>query len=97
MGDEGDFWRAVREARQAKRRANTMSSTQMLQEAGVTFESKNGGTHLVVSALGHVIDFWPSSGVWIMRGSPQRHRGVRKLIQFCKPAGESSSERGAAP
>lgn len=94
MGDMGDFWRDVREARQAKRSSNTKSGAQMLREAGIAFEAKNLGSHLVVSARGHVIDFWPAGGLWIVRGSTQRHGGVRKLIQFCQPRGESSSQGG---
>ena len=83
----GDFWRDVKAARQAKRADNRKSSAELLREAGIAFESKNDGAHLVVTALGHVIDFWPGTGLWICRKYPNtRKYGVRKLIQACTPA-----------
>jgi hypothetical protein len=84
MGDVGDFWRDVNAARQEKRRSNRTGSPQLLTEAGIPFESKNGGAHLIVRANGAVIDFWPGTGLWIVRGSTQRHGGVRSLIALCK-------------
>jgi hypothetical protein len=84
MGDIGDFWRDVNAARQEKRASNRASSPDLLREAGISFESKNGGAHLIVKVRGHTIDFWPGTGLWIMRGSTKRHGGVRKLIAFVK-------------
>lgn len=52
-----------------------------LEAAGIQFESKNGGAHLVVSAAGLVVDFWPGTGLWVVRGTNERRRGVRHLIK----------------
>lgn len=83
--DLGAYWRDVKAASQAKRAGNRKSSAELLREAGVQFTAKNGDAHLIVRTdSGHVIDFWPGTGLWIMRGSTQRHGGVRKLITFCK-------------
>lgn len=30
----------------------------------------------------HEVDFWPGTGLWIVRGEQQRWRGVRKLLAF---------------
>lgn len=92
MNDSDDmsaYWRDIKEARQQKRAENRESSQELLREAGVRFISKNSEAHLIVNTDGgHVIDFWPGTGLWIMRGSTQRRRGVRKLVAFCKPKQE---------
>ena len=95
--DMGAFWRDVKAASQAKRANNRKSSPELLQEAGIPFEWKNGGAHLIVRTDGgHVVDFWPGTGLWIMRGSTQRHGGVRKLIKFCKPQAPNAGIHRAA-
>ena len=82
-----DFWRDVKAASQMKRANNRQSSPDLLRAAGVPFTTKNGDAHLIVKTDGgHTVDFWPGTGLWIMRGSTQRHGGVKKLIAFCKPA-----------
>ena len=76
MGDMGDYWRDVRpamkEESQRRRSSNRESSSRLLTEAGISFESKNEGSHLIVSGQGAVVDFWPGTGLWIVRGSKER-------------------------
>lgn len=92
----GDTWRAVRAASQVKRETNRKSSADLLRSAGVKFISKNNAAHLIVNAdRGQIVDFWPGTGLWIMRGSTQRHGGVKKLIAFCKLAQPGSPTRVA--
>ena len=85
MGDVGDCWRdvkpALKEYSQRKRADNRESSAMFLAEAGIPFEAKNGGAHLIVSAAGLVVDFWPETGLWAVRGTNERRRGVRHLIK----------------
>lgn len=77
----GEYWRGVKpflkERSQTKRASNRESSAKMLVEAGIPFESKNGGAHLIVAGK---YDFYPGTGLWIARGDSYRHRGVRSLI-----------------
>jgi hypothetical protein len=84
----GDYWRDVKAARQEKRADNRKSSAEMLAEAGIKSETKNGGAHLIVSAIGKTIDFWPGTGLWMVRGQPKRSYGFRGLIAACTPAGD---------
>ena len=83
-----DYWAdvapAMKEASQKKRASNRENSAALLIKEGIDFYSKNGGAHLIVSGGGHTFDFWPGTGLWEMRGSTQRHRGVRKLIALIK-------------
>ena len=90
----GDFWRDVKAASQVKRANNRQSSPDMLRSAGVPFTSKNGDAHLIATTDGgHIVDFWPGTGLWIMRGSTKHHGGVRQLIAFCKPK-QAASHNG---
>jgi hypothetical protein len=86
---EGDFWRDMRpaldQASQEKRANNRSASAQFLQQAGIAFESKNAGAHLVVQHRGLTIDFWPGTGLWIPRNRPSfKSRGVRGLIAYIR-------------
>ena len=95
---EGDFWRDVNVARQAKRADNRSSSAELLRKAGISFEVKNIDAHLIVKLPRATIDFWPGTGLWMVRGQPTRRYGVRGLIQFSrmKATGAAFASEGAA-
>lgn len=82
----GDLWRGLKAIRQEKRASNRKSSRELMHEAGLQFEARNGDAHLIVKAADVMIDFWPGTGLWIVRGQPTRRYGVRGLIQFCQRA-----------
>ncbi|WP_368640437.1 hypothetical protein ABRZ04_04280 [Castellaniella ginsengisoli] len=90
MGDMGDYWRDVKpdmkERSQRKRAANRKSGATILHAAGVPFESKNGGAHLIVQARDHVVDYWPGTGKWATRGHQFTlvGRGIAGLMQHIK-------------
>lgn len=79
----GDFWRDVKAAQQAKRADNRTSSRDLLTAAGITFAERNNGAHLIVQTPCGTVDFWPGTGLWIVRGSTLKRRGVRRLMHFC--------------
>jgi hypothetical protein len=81
--DMGDMWREFKRQGQEKRGKNRETSPAMLKAAGIEFEEKNGGAHLVVRHNGHTVDFWPGTGKWITRGGrfTVKSRGVKKLIE----------------
>lgn len=79
------MWREIKAERQEKRAANTQRGAEALKEAGIQFVTKNYGSHLIVKpSSGAVVNFWPGTGLWMLRGSTQRHRGVGSLVAFCK-------------
>ena len=80
--DMGEMFNAWRKIRQEKRAQNRGSSADLLRAAGIPFESKNGGAHLIVAGR---YDFWPGTGLWMARGERTKRRGVRKLIARLKP------------
>lgn len=81
MGDMGDIFNEMREASQKRRASNRENSAEILTRARIPFESKNDGAHLIVDGR---IDFWPGTGLWIVRGRKQKRRGVRRLIIYVR-------------
>lgn len=77
---EGDFWRDVRAAGQAKRASNREDSAALLTQAGIRFDKHNAGAHLIVTHNGATVDFWPGTGLWKKRDSRLKGRGVRRLL-----------------
>jgi len=84
MGDMGDVFNDWRKQKTAKRAKNTEDSTAILKAANCPFTSHNGGTHLVIFCGDKTIDFWPSTGLWMVRGLPRKNRGVRNLLEYLR-------------
>lgn len=57
----------------------------MLHKAGLKFEAKNFGAHLIIRAIGLTVDFWPGTGLWIVRQPRREGRGVQRLIDALTP------------
>lgn len=89
QGLESEDYRAWDKAKQKKRANNREDSARILRENGIAFVTKNNGAHLIVTSNGHTFDFWPGTGLWQMRGSTHRHRGVGKLIKMISPSNYS--------
>jgi hypothetical protein len=84
MSEMGEIWTGIKAMRQEKRAANRQSSADLLLQAGIPFQSRNAGAHLIVRPkTGYLIDFWPGTGLWQQRGNPRKHRGVQSLIKHC--------------
>lgn len=84
MGDMVEMFGAMREIKRERRAKNTQSSTELLEVSGIKFTTNNGGVHLIVKAGRRVVDFWPSTGLWIVRGDKKKHRGVMRLISYAR-------------
>lgn len=84
LDDMGDFFRAWTRCKKAKKALNQEWSTECLNRLGVDFEVFNWGNHLaVVHPAGNtIIDFWPSTGKWITRGTGRHGRGIRNLLRY---------------
>lgn len=84
MSEIGELFSGWKELSQQKRASNRVSSAALLTSAGIPFESKNNGAHLVVQVGQAIADFWPGTGLWSIRGTGKQSRGVRKLISALK-------------
>ena len=52
-----------------------------LSEAGIGFDRRNGGQHLIVEGFDCYIDFWPSTERWATRFG-HKGRGLHNLIKL---------------
>lgn len=75
-----EMWADYKLQSQKKRECNRERAPRLLTEAGIYFECKNGGAHLIVAANGCTYDFWPGTGKYCKRGGPYR-RGIFNLLK----------------
>ncbi|MBD3260257.1 MAG: hypothetical protein GF334_01045 [Candidatus Altiarchaeales archaeon] len=85
MGEEVEILKLLKdhnhaEGRQRKQH-NKESSTEILTKSGVNFTARNNGTHLIVEEGGKIVDYWPSTGLFIDRADKKRRRGVFRLLK----------------
>lgn len=84
MSEIGDAFREMRIRLQEKRLKNKLYSTCKLHDFcyqnNLVVESKNDGVHLIIKT-DPAIDFWPSTGLWIVRNG-QRKRGIKSLLKY---------------
>lgn len=80
-----DYWADVKphlKAESQQRRANNRESgADILRRAGASFEVKNDRAHLIVRGGTLVVDFWPGTGLWKVRGITGNGRGVHSLLR----------------
>lgn len=83
MNDMGDVYRAWKEIKKEKKESNLDNSMRLLDENGVTYTSHNNGYHVIIYTAAKTVDFWPTTGKFIIRGGSQG-RGVNDLLKFLK-------------
>lgn len=81
MGDVGDTFRALNDARRDKRWANVDAAEHILKSKSIDFEVKNMGVHFIVRHNGYTVDFWPSTGKWIFRKADKKGRGIHNMLR----------------
>lgn len=73
-------YHVLREMSQQKRKHNRESSAEILTNNCVQYDVRNSGAHLIVRHGNLVVDFWPGTGRWIVRGDEVKGFGVFKLL-----------------
>ena len=89
MSELSETWRAHKAASQQKRASNREQSTALLEAAGIVFEVKNNGAHLIVEGPDSYVDFWPGTGRWIVRSNKKAGFGVRNLLAYVRQDGDA--------
>lgn len=79
MSDIGDDFKFLKERSKQKKISNIESSTLILLDKGYDVDVRNNGVHLIIDWNDKTVDFWPSTGKWIVRGG-KASRGVKGLI-----------------
>jgi len=81
VGDMAEVFKGMKQHSKTKKQSNLEYSTKLIKDAGFDVQVKNGGVHLIVCWNNKVVDFWPSTGKWIVWGG-KTSRGVKGLINF---------------
>lgn len=88
MGDMGEVWKATKDIRKAysaaKRLRNYEYAINTLRDNNISYLLKNDGYHLVINHNSNLIDYWPTTGKFSVRGSGSYHRGISKLMRKLK-------------
>lgn len=66
--------------RNATKKTNFIMNTEKLIENGIEFTRKNSGLHLMIETKDGFIDYWPSTDVYIVRGTKDRGFGVQNVL-----------------
>ena len=53
-----------------------------LRSNEIPFIEYNNGVHLAVEGPNCYIDFWPTTGTWIVRGRSAKHFGLYNLREY---------------
>jgi hypothetical protein len=64
---------------------SVQESTQLLIDLGIDFTVHNNGLHLIIRCDRGIIDFWPSTGRWVLRGDGgcnPKGRSVQTLLGY---------------
>lgn len=80
MSEQIEIYRAIRDQEKAFNRRMKLQRTIYLVMSGLPITSHNNGEHIVVA---NMVDFWPSSGLWIVRRGKYRRHGVKGLVAYC--------------
>jgi len=77
----GEDWKLYSQIGKNKRTNNRVTSANILKENNISFDVHNNGAHLIVRHEGFIVDFWPGTGKYIVRGSNTYKRGVYRLLK----------------
>lgn len=81
MSESVEIFPCLKKESQERRASNRERSAELLREAGLPFESKNDGAHLIVTGHSVTADFWPGTGKFTVRGTGKYGRGVFNLMK----------------
>ncbi len=79
MGDMAEDFKAMKSLKQRKKDERMEEAAFKLGEAGIDYD-KGSEWHWIIDGK---IDFWPSTGLWKVRGSQGEGYGVDDLILEC--------------
>lgn len=66
-----------------KRASNRRSSLYILSTTDIAYSVLNNGAHILIMEHAKLtIDFWPGTGLWHVRFSPSKGRGIYNLINY---------------
>lgn len=86
--DTAELYRAMKAEGQRLRGKNRERGAERLREAGIPFESRNGGAHLLINHNGCHVQYWPGTGLYIFnKPDTRRGRGIKALLKALNAPG----------
>lgn len=79
MSESIEYLRAMKESEREFRQRAKAARTKYIQDSGLEHTIHNNGEHIVVC---NEVDFWPSTGLWIVRRGRYRRHGVKGLVAY---------------
>ena len=77
--DKSNRYLGTKRIQRAERR---LRATDALTDAGIAFETRNNGAHLILHHHGITVDVWPSTGRWkARRSSIWEGRTIESLLK----------------
>jgi hypothetical protein len=76
-----ETYEAMRKESRQRRARNRDRAVVALAEASVPFDTRNNGAHLIVRGR---LDYWPGTGKWSDRETPNNGRGIASLLAYVK-------------
>lgn len=77
MSEIGDVWAEIAKYKKHKKVNNISHSIEILDDRNIKYITKNN-IHYIVEGS---IDFWPSTGLFIIRGKNKKRRGIFNLLK----------------
>ena len=92
MGDVGEAWKDTKDIRKTyslqKRVRNYKYAINIFETNNISYLLNNNGYHLIVNHNDMVIDYWPTTGKFSIRGSGIYHRGINNLMKQLSAKGD---------
>jgi len=80
MSEYGDLCKEIRRHNQEKRWEEFSKNSDKLEGLMYEHEVKNNGHHIVIRNNGLVVDYWPSSDKYHLRGSGKYLHGFNDMM-----------------
>lgn len=80
MSDLGEYFKDYRAFKKEEREKRYSYAIDKLGSLGIEYEQFNGGLHLKIPVGGYIVDFWPTTGLWMYKS--RKKRGLGPLIKF---------------
>lgn len=87
MGDMAEVFRAMTANAKDRRIRRYAINMKMMKDYGVEFTSHNNGYHLIIKNGDEIIDFWPSTSRWRIRGKRSTFGNLSLLKRINKYPG----------
>lgn len=92
MSEVGELYKALRAHSRQKRASNRERGRLRLKALGIEYEERNYEAHLIVyPKCDAIIDYWPGTGKFKVRGSKQG-RGIRQLLKVIQELEQQESK-----